>query len=655
MTNSVSAALFFPSSQFDCQKNPEQKSHWHKGSADKKNTTSMHRRTFIKKTSNSLGAVISVNLTGLSPKSSGAKVKPTGRPIKLLATTDYIDNLFVNLNGSSYEKPVPRSKKFCDQHRYFMTREQLDDLHKALVKLGVTRHQWMFSPMFGSLYENYPHQFDLLAEAADSAHAHGLEFYAIIKPFESGGYGDFYPHTLPFPPKAPAFKDIRGINPFADRFASAHPHLNMKRRPGTSHCHEPVTEIRLIKRDDNPTRIESRHLSLWTSATNNHFTRYTGPLFFREIVEPRYRFPYWKNCRILSLSGLELPQDHKYFLIKCSVADNEGTFGNEMGSILELVGSGGQLLPHTLGTEKTGLEEHHNRLFKNTVHVATNRYLQLPAVKQEINDARKMQEHYQDYYNFGEYVTNKWKTLDQDGYLVTACGKPEYMLGTLHPIYPEVREYWLDLTRFCLERGVDGINYRAGNHTIFPDFYEYGFNEPVLKTANGKTDYPTISKINGTAYTQFLRQAKSLIKSYGKGMTLHLHTHMLVGDERKPKNPLPPNLEWQWQKWIDEIADDFELRGMFSLRPWNQKKVIDIFSDATQKAGKPLYYQSDFHGYIVSFNGSFSSTKHEIEVVKNHPGLDGLVLYETACYTLLNDEHRIELSPNLENVIKKGF
>jgi len=56
-------------------------------------------------------------------------------------------------------------------------------------------------------------------------------------------------------------------------------------------------------------------------------------------------------------------------------------------------------------------------------------------------------------------------TLEKDGYIAVACGKPEYMLGNLHPIYPEVRQHWCDLLRYCLDRGADGVNIRTANHT----------------------------------------------------------------------------------------------------------------------------------------------------------------------------------------------
>jgi hypothetical protein len=69
-----------------------------------------------------------------------------------------------------------------------MNKEQLEELHKGLASLGVSRHQWMFDTRT-ILYENYTHGFDLLAEAADSAHKYGIKFYAEIKPFEGGGFG----------------------------------------------------------------------------------------------------------------------------------------------------------------------------------------------------------------------------------------------------------------------------------------------------------------------------------------------------------------------------------------------------------------------------------------------------------------------------------
>ncbi len=106
--------------------------------------------------------------------STESSIKKSER--KLIATTDYNDN--VGYRGSN-----------C-----FFEKKHLDDLHKYLSSIGVSRHQWIYNPL-ESIYDSYPMGFDLLKEAADSAHAHGLEFYAQIKVFEGGASGNIYPHT----------------------------------------------------------------------------------------------------------------------------------------------------------------------------------------------------------------------------------------------------------------------------------------------------------------------------------------------------------------------------------------------------------------------------------------------------------------------------
>ena len=244
--------------------------------------------------------------------------------------------------------------------------------------------------------------------------------------------------------------------------------------------------------------------------------------------------------------------------------------------------------------------------------------------------------------------------MDKDGYIAVACGKPEYMLGNLHPIYPEVREHWLALTRFCLDRGVDGINFRVANHTRSSEYWDYGFNEPVLKASGGRTDYPTISRINGNAFTKFLRQAQSLIKARNKKLTIHIQATMLKPDDRGRLTSLPPNFEWQWETWVREIVDDLEFRGAFKLRPWNLQTVLETICFVAKSHNKPVYYQSDFHS-MPNDEGRKHTKRQEIELVKKQSGLDGFVLYETANFTRKTDKGAIETLPFMEEVINSFF
>ena len=616
-----------------------------------KTKNGIDRRTFLSNIAYSTGAVA---LTGLSsPFIKTTFATPLiGNPKKLLATTDYTDNIIINHRGSRYGKPIKRTPEYYEEHRSFMDRAQLDGLHNFLSSIGVTRHQWIVDT-YWTLYDNYPHGFDLLAEAVKSAHAHGIEFYAVIKPFEGGGFGEILPHSMPFPEGVQALKDIRGIFPRSQSFVAANPDLCLKRRPGTFESNKEVSAIRLVKSDSRPTRIKSNHLTILTSTANNRFVKYDGPVSFRETVEWRFRFPKWRQSRILHLEGLKIPKGHKYILIKCSYADEDGDFYNENGNILEFADSVGKTVPHTLSTGPVRFENHES-FYRSKVLQKLIPYLQMPEVQSEINDVQKMQEHYSDFYSFGRYNLADWTTFDKAGYLAAVYGKPEYMAGILHPIYPEVRTHWLNITQFCLERDVDGINFRPSSHTESPEHWDYGFNDPSIRAAGGKTDFLSISRANGNAYLQFLCQARELIKSRGKSVAHHLLTDMLIPDDRPGRlGPFSFNFDWQWEIWIKEIADELEFRGGYMLRPWNLNKALDIFSAKTREAGKPLYLQGDFHG--ITFEGPYQRTAEELKLVNNYQGLDGYVLYETANFTRVNDDGEVEISPKIVDVLDKYF
>ncbi len=596
-------------------------------------SASISRRTFLSHTTLGIGALA---LNSFSSPFAGAKPETLKR---LFATTDYSDNVSVNDS--------------------FMDINQLDDLHKSLASLGVTRHQWIVST-YWSFYEKHPYGIDLLTEVVKSAHRYGIELYAEIKLFEDGGVRSVLPHTMPFPKEAVAFKDICGISPWANPFSASHPEMSLKRKPGTYEFQGPVKTIRLIKDSDEPTRVKAEHLTIYTSATNNRFTEYTGPVSFRESVEWRKGFPKWKQCRILHLEGLELGDDQTYILIRCTLADKQGDFSNEIGKIIELIGPDGKTIPYIFGSGSVTYSERDIMIMAGEERKKYIRYFQHPEVKKEMHDVEKMKAHYQDFYVFDEfYKLTKRKTLDRDGFIAVACGKQKYMLGNLNPVYPEVREHWMDITRFCLERGVDGINYRMANHTKSPDYWNYGFNEPVLEVSGGRTDYTTVSHINGNALTQFLKEAKTVIRDDGKKLTLHLHSELLMADDRfESRNSipsLPPNIEWQWQTWVNEIADDLEFRGSFKLQPWNLQKALDIFSAVTHVANKPFYFQSDFHSY-PSDEGRKQVKLEEIALVKKYPRIDGFVLYETANFTYKDENNRIALKPNfMGEIIKEHY
>jgi len=552
---------------------------------------------------------------------------------KLIATTDYWSNII----GS----------------KFLFERIHFDSLHKYLASIGVTCHQWMYNP---STVFNDPDLagYDIIAEVVRSAHAHGLEIYAGIKPFEGGASGTSYPHSLPMPEGTGVSRDIRGIFPIARPFVVANPNLSLKRRPGTYEVKGKVSAIRLVKSDNNPTRIKPEHLTVWISRQNNGFSKYEGPVTFRESSEWRPVFPKSRQCRIIHIENLQIPDDYKYILIRCSLADTHGDFTNERGSIIEIISDHGNHIPFILSTGPVTYEKHRSAhdegLYEDVFH-----YFHSPEVQAEFKDPVRAQEHYRDFYSFNENIKiTAPYTFDREGYITVALGKPEYMSGNLHPIYPEVRAHWFDMIRFCLDRGVDGINIRTSNHIQSPEEWEYGFNEPVLKAAGRKTDYLTIRHINGNAYTQFLREARDLVKSYGKNFMVHLYSQMIMPDDRSNHlNYIPPNFEWQWETWVKEIADELEFRGAWTLRPWNLRQVLETFSAVTKAANKPFYFQGNMKELGFQDPNKYPFTRQELEMVKNNPEWNGFVLFETQNFTRMYKDGRIEGSPALEELLKE--
>ena len=555
------------------------------------------------------------------------------RQKKLLATTDYWDNIILGAEHS-------------------FSRMHLDSLHRYLRSIGVTRHQWMYNTGL-NFYDPHTTGFDLLAEAAASAHAHGLEFYAVIKPFEGGGYGDTFPHSLPLPKQPMYVQDMRGIYPIVRPFVAEHPHLCLKRRPGSVSARGPVAALCLIKQDDRPTRVKQEHLTIWTSDKNNNFKQYHGPRIFRESVAWRPGFPKSRFCRMLHLEGLQLAADQKYILIRCALADGAGDFTNERGSLLELLDPQGQVIPTIVTSGQVTFSSLYIK-YKQQLWDRTVRCFQSPEWQCLFDHPDDAEKYFQDFFAFDERqkLTDLY-TLDKTGAIAVACGKPDYMFGNLHPIYPEARRHWLDMLRFCLDRGVDGVNIRTSNHTRSPEAWEYGFNEPVIIAAGGRTDYPTIRRINGDAYTLFMREARELVTSYGKSLTVHVYAQMLMPDDRSAQLCyIPPNFDWQWETWIREIADDLEFRGAWTLRPWNLRQALETFYSVTRACEKPFYFQGNMKE--LGFNGPHHFTAAEIEMVNKNPDINGLVLYETANFTKLNQDG-ITGSADLAALLKKKW
>ena len=566
-------------------------------------------------------------------------------------------------------KELCTTTDFADELRKaarWFTEQNIDDMMRYCAELGSVRHEWILDTAWSIYDEDPPAGFDLLKSACDAAHRHGMRFDVIFKPFEGAlGGGRKAPPGLPVPPEVPTLEEKNGIVGNVRPFVARHPEMRLQRDP--SDAADPggeVKEIRLVGHGSDESGIKAEDLSLLTCCRDREpeFEEYRGPMKRRETIEYRPLLPYQdRSCRVLTLGGLELPEETDCFLIRCDSKSETFDFINEKNHLVELVDEDGNVIPSALAANRVDVELLMERLLMHA-ELGISRYLSHPDVKRVLRDGDKIS-------SLCEQM-NRFRTdsPSPDSYHTRVCGgsrlvvmrgKPLHVTGALNPVYPEVREHWLEHVRFCVDRGVDGVNIRTGNHNRPSDPWCYGFNAPTRERMDNEGNVAEAERINGEAYTVFLKDAADMLHSAGKELGVHVHATMIQPDNRKgmwwPADPVPRNIQWQWRKWIRELADYVEFRGAFMLRPENVARAADRIGLEARQAGKPFIYQSSRSRGVVSFDGPYDHLAREIDHIRRHPDISAYNLYETANFSRLNEEGHFEGSPCMEGLIQNKW
>jgi len=494
-----------------------------------------------------------------------------------------------------------------------------------------------------------------LAEVVDAAHANGINCYAVCKPFE-GGLTQL-PHNLPRPDDVPVLDHATGLVPRVDPFVAENPELRLRRRPETSDPGGPISTIRLVKETDEPTQVSGEDLSVLTSQTIADFDPYEGPVTVSESVEWRNYYQSGRDCRVITIEDLAIPEEKRFIVVRYHDAGPEGDFTNELGRLVELETDSGDRVLTT-----PGLGPGPNQLSRfPDIYYRTSPYLRHPEVREAVEES--LADHHYTFETHGVDAT-RVHTLDEidtdsGGYsdaesadfgsVAVMRGKPEYLLGNLSPAYETVRDHWLDIVRECIAAGVDGVNFRLQNHTRSHEHYEYGYNDPVCDRGAGQIDHAAVARRNGDAYTTFLRDAASLLAEHGCEIGVHLSVEIFADDER-PHGfrgnhgvmHIPRNFDWQWKTWINEFADYVELRSFGNVRPWRRERIVDRIAATIAQTERsiPLLYQSDelFSAWETPPETAWEGLRSEVEFVRDHPEIDAFVLYETRDLTRLDDD-----------------
>lgn len=522
-------------------------------------------------------------------------------------------------------------------HGVFPDRDQIRALMKYLKSLGVSRLEWIVDDVW-TLYESYPRGFDLLGEAVLAAHREGIELHAVYKPFEGVLHAYFLPHCAPRPDNVPMWDDERGLLPVVRPFVAEHPEMCLQLRAGFEDAGQPVETIRLLRDGPRPTNLSAAQISVWVGRGNGRFERYGGRFEVAEQTAKRGAAGEQTEHRVISLSGLDIGPETPYVEVRVEGGNSADPFVCREAGGIELVSADGQAIPCSPAMPK-GSGARWLWLAKPVMRDLV-RWGRTPAAQQFLDDEQLLDELAADTRLYG-CASGTGIELAPNGCIAAVRGRPKYMPGVLNPVYPEARAHWLERLRFCLDRGVDGVNLRHSYHLRQPDIRDYGFNPPVLHACGGTVDWESAARVICQGYTTFLREARELVHQAGKTMGLHLFPDFLCPlSEREEPSNLLASIGQDWQTWVREIADYVEFRGLVGDDEEAMDRIVGRFASECRQHNLPFIYQS-FRRLVVEIRLNDmrltpeieGKLRREMELVQARPDLNAYLLYETANFS----------------------
>jgi hypothetical protein len=404
-----------------------------------------------------------------------------------------------------------------------------------------------------------------LKAAVAAAHRHGLEIYGVLKPYDTGGSGTF-PEGSPAADTA-KIQHIGGslIQTFPS--IERYPQTRIRRRPYKAPPDLqtlPVKKIRLLKKDDSPTRVRKENLEIWASPDTYRYERRDVAFTLKAAVEPAPRevrdsfgnavTEEGAPVRTLTLEGLSLAD--RYILVTTNFKDQRGDFRNAAVGMVEAYGAGPEPLPIVVATRSALWKFPRDfRTYGMEFDSGFGHYLADLDVD-----------------NTAERDNIRYRAVSDDGVIAFARGKNEYLPSTHCEVYPEVRKLWSGWVDRIIQTGVDGVALRSGSHGTFTDEPgEYGFNEPLVEEyrqrfgadpTGDRKDLHRLAQLRGEHYTSFLRKASATIRRAGKTVMIHMHP-----DGFRPEPNFRQwfgfsgNIYFDWRTWLREgLADGSTMR-----------------------------------------------------------------------------------------------
>jgi len=452
------------------------------------------------------------------------------------------------------------------------TPDLLDRMMVQLKEIGVTRVYWLY---YGDVdqdsywagdnalqFNNSPFERRTLTNigeplkaAVPFAHAHGLEIYGVLKPY-NGGAACTYPEGAA-ESRASTVTRIGGPLLGAIPFVERHPDTRVRRRPVEAPPDLETTairKIRLLKRDDSPTRVRGEDIQIWTSESNFKYERKQIDFSVTEAVEPAPREvrDYYGDLvtakgalvRTLTIEGLDLSDR---FIAVTTGLKGPGDFVNTAVGMVEAYGLGPEPLPVVVATQGAiWVRPRDFREYGLDFDCGLGTY-EVPFDDQ--NDRRD--------------DSSRWSSMLTGGLIAFARGKNEYLAGTPCEAYPEVRRLWSGWVQRMIDAGVDGIDVRISAHgSLTDESAEYGYNEPIVEEftrrygvgpTGSATDLSRLAELRGEHFTSFIRETSESIRGAGGKMQVHVHTEAFRPEPcHGQMMGFPDNIGFDWRSWVEE-------------------------------------------------------------------------------------------------------
>ena len=512
------------------------------------------------------------------------------------------------------------------------TPELLNRMMVQLKEIGVTRIYWLYygdvekdsywaggnstldDPIFPYGQQTFRNIGEPLKAAVPFAHAHGLEIYGVLKPY-NGGAACTYPEGASESGASNVLTRIGGPLMRTIPFLERYPDTRVQRRPieiQTNNDNTKIRKIRLLKKDDSPTRVRGTDIQIWTSESNFKYKRKQIDFTVKETVEPAPREVrnYYGDIitkkgapvRILTIEGLNLSD--QYIAITTGLK-GKGDFVNTAVGMVEAYGDGPEPLWVVVAT-------------RGAIWVLPRDFSEygldfdcgLGTYETSFDDQNNQRDD-----------SGNWKWMLAGGVIAFARGKNEYLAGTPCEAYPKVRRLWSGWAQRIIDSGVDGIDVRISAHgSLTNEPSEYGYNKIIVdefKKKYGKapdasdTDMSLLAELRGEHFTSFIRETSKSIRSAGGKMQVHVHT------EAFRRNPchgqmmgFPDNIRFDWKSWVTEgLLDGVTFRTSWfeglEDRPENppfRSRLVNALDDPYAKeslttlvnAGIPAYLNRYF-------------------------------------------------------------